>query len=224
MKNPTPSSWSAMDDYITSHLVPADPILSAALQTSDDANLPEIQVAPSHGKLLQVLARGCGARRILEVGTLGGYSTIWLGRALPADGHLVTLEIDPKHAEVARTNLARAGLADRAEVRVGAALDLLPALANEKPAPFDVSFIDANKDNAPEYFDWAVKLSRPGALVIVDNVVREGAVADPSCRDPYGLGIRRLYEAVGRDTRVTATAIQTLAGKGYDGMLIATVN
>ena len=216
--------WSAVDEFLNAHVVPEDPALTAALADSAAAGLPPIAVAPNQGKLLHILARLRGARTILEVGTLGGYSTIWLARALPADGRLVTLELDPRHAAVAKANLARAGVADNVEVRIGPALDSLAALAAEGRPPFDLAFIDADKPNNPNYFDWALKLSRPGGLIIVDNVVRKGAVADATSTDPNVLGTRRLFERLRREPRVTATALQTVGLKGWDGLIVALVN
>lgn len=212
--------WGAVDQYITDLLVPSDPALEAALEASAAAGLPAINVAPNQGKLLEILARLTGARAILEIGTLGGYSTIWLARALPADGRLITLEADPKHAEVARANIARAGLAASVEVRLGKALETLPAVAAEGHGPFDLVFIDADKPNNPDYFAWAMRLTRPGSLIIVDNVVRDGAVADPNSTDPSVQGVRRLNEIVAAEPRVSATAIQTVGSKGYDGLAI----
>ncbi|RZS29635.1 putative O-methyltransferase YrrM [Herbihabitans rhizosphaerae] len=216
--------WNTVDQYLTDTLVPADAALDEALRASEAAGLPAINVAPNQGKLLNLIALIRGASNILEIGTLGGYSTIWLGRALPADGQLITLEYDPKHAEVATANLQRAGLADKTEVRVGPALDTLPQLAAEGHGPFDLTFIDADKANIPEYFGWAVKLSRPGSVIIVDNVVRNGTVADPDSDDPAVLGVRRLHEEIKAEPKVTATAIQTVGSKGYDGFTIAMVN
>jgi predicted O-methyltransferase YrrM len=215
--------WTAVDEYITDLLVPADPALDAALAASAAAGLPAIQVAPNQGKLLELLARIQGARSILELGTLGGYSTIWLGRTLLPDGHMVTLEADPRHAEVARANLARAGLADIVEVRVGAALDTLPKLAADGVGPFDLVFIDADKVSYPEYLTWAIRLSRPGTLIIADNVVRNGAVADPDTVDENVRGVQRFTELLAAEPRVTATAIQTVGVKGYDGFALAIV-
>ncbi len=212
--------WGAVDQYITDLLVPSDPALEAALEASAAAGLPAINVAPNQGKLLEILARLTGARAILEIGTLGGYSTIWLARALPADGRLITLEADPKHAEVARANIARAGLAASVEVRLGKALETLPAVAAEGHGPFDLVFIDADKPNNPDYFAWAMRLTRPGSLIIVDNVVRDGAVADPNSTDPSVQSVRRLNEIVAAEPRVSATAIQTVGSKGYDGLAI----
>jgi predicted O-methyltransferase YrrM len=211
--------WSAVDEFITGHLVPADPVLDEALARSTAAGLPAIHVAPNQGKFLHLLARVHGARSILELGTLGGYSTIWLGRALPADGRLVTLESEPAHAAVARENLARAGLAAVVDLRVGRALDILPQLAG----PFDFIFIDADKPTTAEYFAWAVKLARRGSVIVVDNVVRKGAVADPSSTDASVQGVRRFYEALAAEPRVTATAVQTVGSKGYDGFALAVV-
>jgi predicted O-methyltransferase YrrM len=216
--------WSAVDGYNTDLLVPPDPALEAALEASAAAGLPAINVAPNQGKLLQIFARLTGAKRILEIGTLGGYSTIWLARALPADGRLITLEADPRHAEVARENIARAGLAASVEVRVGKAVETLPAVAAEGHGPFDLVFIDADKPSNPDYFAWAMRLTRPGSLIIVDNVVREGKVADLASADPSVLGVRRLNELIVAEPRVSATAIQTVGSKGYDGLAFILVN
>jgi len=196
-----------------------DAALAAALEASEAAGLPAISVSPAHGKLLWLLARTNGAKRILEIGTLGGYSAIWLARGLAPGGRLVTLEALEKHAAVARKNLARAGLADVAEIRVGKALDTLPELQG----PFDLAFIDADKQNNAEYFRWALKLSRPGSLIVVDNVVRDGAVIDARSRDAAVQGVRRLYELIAAEPRVAATAVQTVGVKGYDGFAIALV-
>jgi predicted O-methyltransferase YrrM len=215
--------WTAVDRYITDLLVGSDLALEAALRRSDEAGLPQIHVAPNQGKLLQLLAQSLKARRILEIGTLGGYSTIWLARALPSDGRLVTMEFDPKHAEVARSNLAHAGLSGIVEVRVGSAVDLLPRLLAEGAGPFDLTFIDANKDGYPEYFEWALKLSRKGSVIIADNVVRKGGVIDASSADANVQGVRRMNEMVANEPRVSATAIQTVGNKGYDGFMMALV-
>jgi predicted O-methyltransferase YrrM len=215
--------WTAVDRYITDLLMPSDPALAAALEASAAAGLPPINVSPNLGKLLQLLARVQGARIILEIGTLGGYSTIWLARALPPGGRLVTLEADAKHAEVARANIARAGLAGVVELRLGRALDTLPQLAAEGRGPFDLIFIDADKPSIPEYFAWALKLSRRGSLIIVDNVVRNGAVADAATVDPAVRGVRRFNELLAAEPRVSATAIQTVGIKGYDGFALALV-
>ncbi|MEU2503583.1 O-methyltransferase [Streptomyces sp. NPDC007863] len=220
MTNP---QWQDVDAYVTDLLVPADEALTAALADSAAAGLPEIAVAPNQGKFLNLLARVQGARRILEIGTLGGYSTIWLARALPADGRLISLEYDPRHAEVARANLARAGLADRVEVRTGAALDTLPLLEKEAAGPFDLVFVDADKANNPHYVAWALKLSRPGTLIVVDNVVRAGRVAVPDPSDPAITGTRAMFELVANEPRLDATALQTVGTKGHDGLLIARV-
>jgi len=228
MANPTErvdgqELWTAVDRYFSELLSPPDAVLDAALKASAAAGLPEIQVSANQGKLLHLLARLQGARSILEIGTLGGYSTIWLARALPKDGRLVTLEAEPKHAEVARSSIARAGLGSIVEVRLGRALDILPQLAAEKPRPFDLVFIDADKPSIPEYFAWALKLSRKGSLIIVDNVVREGAVIDAGSEDASVHGVRKLHEQLAAEPRVTATAIQTVGTKGYDGFTIALV-
>jgi predicted O-methyltransferase YrrM len=215
--------WSAIDQYITDALVPSDAALDAALEASERAGLPSIQVAPNQGKLLSILARILGARSILEIGTLGGYSTIWLARGLSAGGRVVTLEADPKHAEVARANLARAGLAAVVSVREGKALDTLPAIAAEGMGPFDLVFIDADKENIPEYFTWALGLSRPGTLIVVDNVIRGGAVADAGTTDPRVVGVRRFNERVAKEPRVIATALQTVGSKGHDGLAFVLV-
>ncbi len=215
--------WTEVDRYVADLFVGPDPALDATLQSSDAAGLPSISVSASQGKLLHLLARVQGARNILELGTLGGYSTIWLGRALPADGHLITLEFDPKHAEVARANIARAGLASVVEVRVGRALDTLPQLAAEGRGPFDLIFIDADKPGYPDYLPWALKLSRRGSLIIADNVVRKGAVADAASTDPNVQGVRRFNQLLAAEPRVSATAIQTVGSKGYDGFAMALV-
>lgn len=215
--------WSAVDHYITDLLVPTDPALEAALQATADAGMPLINVAPNQGQLLHVLARAHGARTILEIGTLGGYSTIWLARALPPGGRLITLEADPKHAEVARANIARAGLAEVVEVRLGKALDTLPPLAAEGIGPFDLVFIDADKPNTAAYFEWAMKLTRRGSLIITDNVIRNGAVIDADSPDANVQGVRRFLTVLAAEPRVTATAIQTVGSKGYDGLAFAVV-
>ncbi|MER7111509.1 O-methyltransferase [Streptomyces sp. NPDC000229] len=215
--------WTAVDDYLTDMLAPADEALAAALADSDAAGLPAIGVTPPQGKLLHLLARTQGARTILEIGTLGGYSTMWLARALPEDGRLVSLEYNPDHAGVARANLARAGLDKVAEVRTGAALDTLPKLAEEGVGPFDLVFIDADKPNNPRYVEWALRLTRPGSLIVVDNVVRGGAITDESSTDPAVIATRELFDLVARDPRLDATALQTVGGKGYDGILLARV-
>ncbi|MET9930302.1 MULTISPECIES: O-methyltransferase [unclassified Streptomyces] len=219
----TTSQWTDVDAYFTELLAPDDEALSAALAASTAAGLPEIAVAPNQGKLLHLLARVQGARNILEIGTLGGYSTIWLARALPADGRLITLEYDPAHADVARSNIARAGLDELVEVRTGAALDSLPQLEAEGAGPFDLVFIDADKVNNPHYVEWALKLSRPGTVIVVDNVVRGGKVATAHPDDPSVTGTREMLDLVAREPRLDATAFQTVGSKGYDGLLLARV-
>jgi predicted O-methyltransferase YrrM len=219
----TQELWSAVDRYINDLFVPRDAALNAAVQASDAAGLSPINVSPNQGKLLQLLASVQGARTILEIGTLGGYSTIWLARALPAGGRLITLESDPKHFEVARVNIVRAGLADTVELRLGRALDTMPQLAAEGRGPFDLIFIDADKPSYPAYFAWALKLSRRGSLIIADNVIRNGAVVDAASGDPNIQGVRRFNELIAAEPRVSATAIQTVGGKGYDGFAIVLV-
>ena len=216
-------AWAAVDRYLDGVFGLNDAELEAALQESATAGLPPIQVSPSQGKLLHLLARLQGARRILEIGTLGGYSTIWLGRALPADGKLITLESEPRHAEIARRNLTRAGLADKVQMRIGPALDSLAGLASENAAPFDLFFIDADKTSLAEYFEWSLRLARVGSLIIADNVVRNGAVVDPASRDDGVQGVRRFLDRVSREPRVTGAAIQAVGVKGHDGFAILLV-
>jgi predicted O-methyltransferase YrrM len=216
-------SWTAVDHYLSDLFVPPDAALEAALADSKAGGLPDIQVSPSQGRFLYLLARLHGPKRILELGTLGGYSTICLARALPPGGRLVTLEFEPKHAEVARKNLERAGLAQIVEIRVGPALDTLPQLAGEGLGPFDLIFIDADKENYPEYLDWAIRLSHPGSLVIADNVVQQGAVIDAADDQPRVVGIRRFNEKLASDPRLTAAAIQVVGCKGHDGLALALV-
>jgi predicted O-methyltransferase YrrM len=219
--------WTAVDRYIGERLIGSDPALDAALSASAEAGLPPIAVSPSQGKLLYLLARALGTRTVLELGTLGGYSTIWLGRALPADGRLITLEAEAKYAEVARANIARAGLGDLVELRLGPALDTLPQLAAEGPQPFDLVFIDADKQSTPEYFRWALELTRPGSVIVTDNVIRDGTLIDTSNDDPAVQGGRRFHELLaadrGGEQRVSATTIQTVGSKGYDGFTLALV-
>jgi predicted O-methyltransferase YrrM len=215
--------WTSVDRYIETSLLPEDPALAQALAANHAAGLPAIDVAPNQGKLLKLLAEMQGAKRILEIGTLGGYSTIWLARALPKDGQLVTLEAEAKHADVARANVARAGLAEIVDVRVGKALDTLPKLAAEKGAPFDFVFIDADKPSNPDYLAWALRLTRPGSVIVVDNVVRAGGVVDAASTDPKIQGTRKLFEAIAREPRLVATAIQTVGSKGHDGFVLARV-
>lgn len=216
-------TWTDVDAFIADLLVHPDPALDAALAATEAAGMPAIEVAPSHGKLLMLLAMIRGAGRILEIGTLGGYSTIWLARALPADGRLVSLEASGKHAEIARANIERAGLGDRVEVRVGPALGSLSKLAEEGAGPFDFVFIDADKENNPHYFEWALKLSRPGTVIVADNVVRYGGITHSASSDPSVKGVRGLLELVADEPRVSATAIQTVSLKGHDGFALAVV-
>jgi predicted O-methyltransferase YrrM len=212
--------WKAVDHYIVESLIPEDPVLESALKSNHAAGLPEIDVSPAFGALLNLLVRISGARKILEIGTLGGYSTIWMARAVGKGGRLFSLELDEKHAEVARANIARAGLGDVVEVRAGKALDLLPALQSE--APFDLVFIDADKWSNRSYIDWAVRLGRPGTIVIVDNVVRDGQVIQGNSGDPSVRGARAAFAALG-DGRFAGTALQSVGAKGYDGFAIATI-
>ena len=216
-------TWSAVDRYIAETLAPSDAALESALAENVAAGLPQIGVSLAQGKLLHLLALMEDARRILEVGTLGGYSTIWLARALAAGGRLITLEIDPKHAAVARKNLERAGLAEMVEVRVGPAAESLVALHKEEAEPFDMIFLDADKQNNPVYLGWALKLARPGTLIVIDNVVREGAILDAASTDPAIQGVRRLFEMIAAEPRLSATVIQTVGSKGYDGFALAIV-
>ncbi|MBV9313711.1 MAG: O-methyltransferase [Pseudonocardia sp.] len=220
----TKQSWAEVDHYYVDLLLGDDPVLDAARAASETAGLPSIAVSPVLGKMLSLLASTQGARRILEVGTLGGYSTIWLARALPSGGKLITLELAEKHADVARTNLERAGLDKLVEVRVGPALDTLATLADEHPEPFDLVFIDADKENYAEYFRWALRLTQPGALIIIDNVVHAGAVLDQGNTDPRIEGTRRLAELVAASPTVSATVVQTVGVKGHDGFLLARVD
>jgi len=216
----TEKTWTAVDDYLNALIVRPDAALNSALEASQAGGLPQIAVSAPQGKLLNLLARAVGARRILEIGTLGGYSAIWLARALPPDGRLISLEYSPKHAEVARANIARAGLAEVAEVRVGRGLDLMRSLSG----PFDLFFIDADKEGYPDYFRGCLELSRPGSLMVFDNVVRDGKVIEPKSRDSMVQGVRRLYEDISAEPRVSATSIQTVGSKGYDGFCMALVN
>jgi len=215
--------WDRVDDYISDRLVPSDTALDEALAASERAGLPAINVARNQGRLLELLATAIGARAILEIGTLGGYSTIFLARGLPADGRLVTLEFSPRHAEVARENLERAGLSHLVEIRVGPAVASLAQLAAEGAGPFDLVFVDADKESYPQYLEWAVRLARPGALIVADNVVREGAILDGTIDDVSTAGIRRFYDALAAEPRLRATAIQTVGHKGHDGFAIAVV-
>lgn len=215
--------WNRVDRYFTDLLVPSDPVLEAALRDSSAAGLPPISVTATQGKLLHILARAQKARKILEIGTLGGYSTIWLGRALPKSGRLISLEADPKHAKVAKANIDRAGLSKIVEVRLGLAQDTLPQLLRQRRGPFDLTFIDADKPGYPEYFKWAVKLSHPGSLIVADNVVRDGAILDRSSDDLNVKGIREFNEVLAKEPRVIATAVQMVGTKGYDGFAVALV-
>uniref|UniRef100_A0A914X8Z6 O-methyltransferase n=1 Tax=Plectus sambesii TaxID=2011161 RepID=A0A914X8Z6_9BILA len=221
--NPT---WSAVDGYIVEQLLPKDAVLDAVLEANKAGGLPAIDVSPTQGKLLHMFAKMVGARRILEIGTLGGYSTIWMARALPEDGRLITLECEPHHAEVAKANIASAGLEAVVDIRVGAALDILPKLAaeaNTQSQPFDLIFIDADKPNNANYLEWAMKLSRPGTVIVCDNVIRNGAVIDGETSDAKVHGSRAAFEFQGSHPKLTATALQTVGSKGYDGFTIAIV-
>lgn len=216
----TQDLWTRVDDYITTQVVAEDDVLRAVLPAADRAGLPQIAVTPAQGKLLYLVAKMLGARNVLEIGTLAGYSTIWLARAVGSSGRVVTQELDATHAAVARENFARAGLTN-VELHVGRALNTLPTL--QSSVPYDLVFIDADKENVPAYFDWAMKLTRPGAVIIVDNVVREGALIEADTDDARVLGVRRLHELIASDTRIEATTIQTVGAKGYDGLTIARV-
>jgi predicted O-methyltransferase YrrM len=215
--------WKAVDRFFGEALISADPILEEALSTNRRAGLPEIDVTPLQGRFLEVMVRATGARRVLEIGTLGGYSPIWLARAVPDEGVVVTLELEPKHAEVAKANLANAGVASRVDVRVGPAVKTLAALAAEPAAPFDFIFIDADKAGYPEYLDWSLKLSRAGTLIVADNVVRDGKVIGPDNPDPNIQGVRRFTDLLASEPRISATVLQTVAAKGYDGFAMAVV-
>jgi predicted O-methyltransferase YrrM len=221
MPDPTPDAWQRLDAYFTATLVGHDPDLDAAVADQHAAGLPPIEVAPVNGKLLHLLARMSGARRVLEIGTLGAYSTIWLARALPEDGRVVTIEAEPHNAAVARTNLDRAGVGDKVEIKLGRGAEVLPTLVGDEP--FDLVFIDADKESNTIYLDWAAKLGRPGTVVVVDNVGRGGRVADPAAEEPQVIGTQRGLELLGRDPRFDATALQTLDAKGWDGVAIALV-
>lgn len=215
--------WTEVDGYFDARLIPADPTLDAAIAAITAAGMPAHSVSPSQGKLLHLLARAMGARSVLEIGTLGGYSTIWLARALPDGGRVVTLEADALHAEVAQANLERAGVADRVEIRVGLAVDSLAALAAEDAGPFDLVFIDADKESNTAYLRWSLQLTRPGSLLVADNVVRGGAIVDPEAHDASIAGVREFADALAAERSVNATAIQTVGGKGYDGFVLALV-
>jgi len=215
--------WAQVDNYFADRLVPASDEFDAALKANQQAGLPPIDVTGLQGKFLELLVRISGARRILEIGTLGGYSTLWMARALPEGGRVVSLELDPHHAEVARANLQRAGVLDRVELIVGSAADTLPTLDNSSAAPFDFIFIDADKESYPQYLRWALKLSRPGTVIVADNVVRHGKVAQADCDDPRVEGVRRFTELLAAEPRVSATVLQTVGVKGYDGFALAVV-
>jgi predicted O-methyltransferase YrrM len=219
----TKKVWEAVDTYFDKVLIPHDSTLDDALAAAAAAKLPAIQVSSVQGKFLHLLARILGARNILEIGTLGGYSTIWMARALPEGGRMITLEADPKHAEVARKNFTRAGVEGKVELRLGKALDTLPKVAADGRGPFDMFFIDANKSNMPEYFEWSLKLARTGSVIIADNVVREGAVLNAKSKDADIQGIRRFLEMVGKEKRVSGTALQTVSTKNYDGFAVVLV-
>lgn len=219
----TENQWTAVDRYFDTLFAPPDDALDAALQATRDAGMPLINVAANQGKLLQLLARLVGARRVLEIGTLGGYSAIWMARALPPDGQLISLEVNPAHAEVARANIARAGLSDRIEVRLGSAHESLPQLAEQGAGPFDLVFIDADKTSTPTYLTWALRLTKPGSLIVIDNVVRQGAVADAESDNADVRGIQQALAMLAREPRVSATAFQTVGVKGYDGFAMALV-
>ncbi|GAA5197279.1 O-methyltransferase [Microbacterium jejuense] len=227
MADPTPDAWRRVDAYLTELLVGHDPTLELAVEDQNDAGLPAIEVAPVNGKLLHLLARLAGARRVLEIGTLGAYSTIWLARGIPQDGRVVTIEAEPRNAEIARANLDRAGVGEKVEIRLGRAAEVLPTLEGPiregTAAPFDLVFIDADKESNTIYLDWAARLGRPGTVVMVDNAVRGGEVANPATENPQIIGVQRGLEMLGRDPRFDATALQTLDAKGYDGIALALV-
>jgi predicted O-methyltransferase YrrM len=223
MGKETNELWNAVDQYVNETVARTDEALDAVAKANSDAGLPNIDVTPSQGKLLHVLALASGAKRVLEIGTLGGYSTIWLARALGRGGRVVTLEFEPKHAEVAKKNLKRAGLAKKVEIRVGAAADSLARLLEEGVKPFDLIFIDADKQNNAVYLDWALNLAKRGTVIVVDNVVREGALADAGSTDPAIVGTRAMFKRMGNEPRLSATAVQTVGSKGYDGFAIAVV-
>ncbi|MEV0395965.1 O-methyltransferase [Polymorphospora rubra] len=219
----TKDAWDSVDRYFSDLLIPADPVLAAVLRANQEAGLPAMDVAPNQGKLLMLLARISGARRILEIGTLGAYSTIWLARGIPADGRIVTLEAEPSYAAVARANLDRAGVADRVDLRLAPALRTLPELVAQRAGPFDLVFIDADKPNNPHYLEWALRLTRPGSLIIGDNVVRDGHVVDAASADEKVRGVRTFLEMTAADPRLDATALQTVGSKGWDGFSLAVV-
>lgn len=215
--------WTRMDDYIVDRLLPDDPVLAQVLAACAQAGLPAISVSAAQGQMLHLFARMTGARRILEIGTLGGYSTLFLARALPPDGRIVTLEFDPHHAAVARANFARAGISAQVDLRVGRAVDTLPLLEAEGAGPFDFIFIDADKPSNPDYLAWSLRLARPGTVIVCDNVVRDGKVLDAASTDPAVVGVRRFLDLAGANPRLTATAVQTVGAKGYDGFALLRV-
>ena len=215
--------WTAVDQYLSDLLLPADSVLKSVLESSAAAGLPSINVSPTQGKLLNLMARMCGAKRILEIGTLGGYSTIWLARALPADGKLITLEAEPKHAKVATANIDRAGLSKLVEVRLGPALQTLSQLVDQKSPLFDFIFIDADKPGYPAYLEWSLKLSRPGTVIVADNIIRDGAIIDSNHEDPRVQAVRKFNQMLGSNPQLSATALQTVGIKGYDGFAVALV-
>ncbi|MFH5185068.1 O-methyltransferase [Paenibacillus sp. TAB 01] len=216
-------TWDQVDRYITERLIPQDPVLEQALASNRQAKLPSYDVTPAQGKLLQLLVQMHGSRRILEIGTLGGYSTIWMARALPRDGQLVTLELDPVHARVAKANLSLAGLEERVELRVGNALDQLAEMEREGVEPFDFIFIDADKPNNPGYLQWALRFSRPGTVIFGDNVIRDGEILQEDSTDLRVQGVRTFYDLLAAEPRITASAIQTVGSKGYDGFVLGIV-
>lgn len=215
--------WADVDRYLGDLLAPHDAALDRALGANQQGGLPPIDVPPLLGKFLDVLIRINGARRVLEIGTLGGYSTIWMARALPPDGRLITLELDPHHADIAGANLQAAGVADRVEIRIGPALDTMRALHQNQTEPFDLIFIDADKQGLPEYLDWSLKLSRPGTVIVADNVVRDGKITDPNTTDPHVRGVQRFLDKMSANPRLSATAIPTVGARGYDGFSVAVV-
>ncbi len=219
----TQERWTAVDQYFNGFLIPADPVLESALQAMKQAGLPSIQVSPLQGKFLSILAQAIQAKSILEIGTLAAYSTIWLARGMPSDGKIITLEANPKHAEVARANLAHAGLENMVDLRVGQALDSLARLFEEKVPAFDMVFIDADKQNNKGYFEWTLKMTHPGSLIVIDNVVRDGEVLNEFSSQSDVQGVRKFMPGLASDPRVTASAIQTVSSKGYDGFAIALV-
>jgi predicted O-methyltransferase YrrM len=223
MPRPTQKMWTEVDEYFGDHLLKSDAALDAILAANRKAGLPPIDVTPLQGKFLELLVRMSSARRVLEIGMLGGYSTAWMARALPSDGRVISLELEQRHADIARKNLESVNLSDRVEIRVGRAADSLQKLVAEKAAPFDLIFIDADKAGYPDYLDWSLKLSRPGTVIVADNVVREGAVIDPKSADPNVQGVRRFTEKLAAEPRLTATALQTVSSKKHDGLILAVV-